>query len=107
MKWLVGRTLDYIDVAVDSFSTVPTDRFSKRDRLKKVFEQEIYGARNSMFRMEADDIRFNAKLIFENLYVKLDKLITISIADMTQRKDFLDLVAIRVDETRKMLLDKI
>lgn len=106
LKWLVGRTLDYIDIAVDSIASTG-DRYPKKDRLKKLFEQEIYGVRNEMFAMDRESILEKASEMFAALEEKLNKFVVISIVDKDQRIEFIALVNQKVVETRTRLLQEL
>lgn len=100
MKWFVGRMLDYIDITMDSASN---DRYSKKERLKKMFETEIYGTRDLMFNMSSEKVIQKINEIFELMSSELNRLINLALVDKTQREEFITCIAEKSDETKEKI----
>jgi len=101
MKWLVGRCLNYIDLGVEP--GISDDRYSKKEVLKKLFEEKIYGIRNVMYTMEKNQIIEKMDVIFQGLLEDLMKLIITAISEEDRRENFRDLLMERVEEMKSKL----
>lgn len=71
--WLVGKCLSFIDITIEGESE--NDRYSKKNVLKRLFEENIYNTRNSLFEKEGKDISKACKTEFMNLKSNLNDLI--------------------------------
>lgn len=103
MSWLVGKTLSYIDATVDCPDA--SDKYSKREVLKKLFEEQIYNCRNKMFELDEEQISKNIDAMFKDLHDSLQKLIVTTINNEEQRKGFMELIDERFQATKDRLLE--
>ena len=70
-SWLVGKCLSYIDITIEGDS----DRYSKKEVLKRLFEDNIYNTRNGLFEKSSKDVIDNCEKDFKVLWTNISDLI--------------------------------
>jgi len=105
MAWFVGRSLSYIDVTIDSPDA--SDKYSKKNVLKKLFEKDIYDVRNKMFKYSCADLIKDMDVLMETLIVRLTSLILTAIPDQLRRDNFIELIRTSSRDMQTQLIEEL
>ena len=98
-KWLVGGVLDYIDISIDSVE-VSDDKYPKKKRLKKVFENAIYDKQTILLSLSVPLVLKRLDDVYGLLYGELQKLIILALTDQDQRAQFMELVLQNINSVK-------